>query len=118
MNLMHVVVSLVRDNDECLPITTRLTKVVSEQAELPCLMADPLIAAAHNHSTVFAKKHQCACPSHTVTPFLGPIRPTTPYRILIEFAILSEFMVVTNGQTDRRTDQQNVHRTELVRTGY
>ena len=55
---------------------TRLSKVIYEQAMSPPLMADPLIAAAHNCSVIFARWHQCAHPSKA--QFLGP----TPLTIL------------------------------------
>ena len=50
--------------------TTRLPKVIWEQAASPPLVADPLIPAAHNRSTVFARSRQCARSSNT--QFLGP----------------------------------------------
>jgi len=45
---------------------TRLPKVIWEQAASPSIVhADPLVDAAHNRSTVFARWHQCAHSSNT-----------------------------------------------------
>ena len=38
------------------------------------------------------------------TPFLGSTQPTSPNGISIESAIFPQCMLVTNGQTDRPTD--------------
>jgi len=40
----------------------RLTKVIWKQAASPPLVADLLIAATHNCSTIFARLRQCARP--------------------------------------------------------
>jgi len=73
-----------------------------ERAALSSHMAaDPLIAAALNRSTVYARWRQCARPSYT--RFLGPAQITTINGSLIGSAVFPLFAVVTNGSTDRPT---------------
>ena len=65
----------------------------SEQAALPPLTADPLTAAAHNRSTVFARWRQCARPpKYTISWTHATHRPKWVNHF-------PEFMVVTNRQT-------------------
>ena len=49
---------------ECTTILTRLSKLIWQQAASPLLVADLLIADAHNRSTVFARWRQYACLSN------------------------------------------------------
>ena len=44
---------------------TRLPKVLLKQATSPPLVAHPLIATAHNRSTIFARWRQCTWPCNT-----------------------------------------------------
>jgi len=81
---------------------TRLPGIIWEEAALPPLVTDSLIAATNNRSTVFARWHQCACPSNT--RFLGPTGSTNQNGISIESAVFPEFTVVTDRQTDRQYD--------------
>jgi len=52
----------------------RSPKVIWEQATLPLLVSDSLIANVHSHSTTFARWRQCACPANT--QFLGTHKST------------------------------------------
>jgi len=51
-----------------------MPKLIWKEASSPTRLADPLIAAAHNSSTVFARWRQCACLSILVHPTHHPKR--------------------------------------------
>ena len=94
-----------KKRDHYREIWTRLLKLIWEQAASPpWCMADALVAAAHNRSTILASWRQRAPACNT--PFIGSTRPTTPYGISIESAVFPEFTVVTNWRTDRQTDEK------------
>jgi len=78
-------------------VTSRFFKIIWEQTALPPLATKPLITAAHNRLTVFARWRQCARPSNT--RFLQP----TP---LILTTALSSWPLFHNTRslpTDRPT---------------
>ena len=71
-----------------------LPEIILEQIATPRLMT-----AAHNRSIVFTRWRQCARPSNTW--FIGPTRHIISNIISIKSAVIREFTVVTDGQTDR-----------------
>jgi len=72
LKLCHLFIVITFQNDCVCSTKTliKLPKVIGEQIVSPFLVADSLIHATHNRSTIFARWRQCACPipwAHSLT---------------------------------------------------
>jgi len=63
---------------------TRFPKVIWEQAQLPSLVADSIIAATHNSLTILVRWHQCVCLSNIQFDGFTEMQQY-PFRTLILF---------------------------------